>query len=86
MNITSKEAKRFVKYISKMEFLEFIGMARMLCVPVVHDNDYDKPRDFEEVFSEMYDRFIQLEPKVRNDILDFMKKATKGSENNGTST
>ena len=59
---TSKEAKRFVKYLSKMTLIEFIGIAQMLCVPFSIDNDPDKVRDFEEVFSEMYDKFIQLKP------------------------
>jgi hypothetical protein len=57
-NATSKEAKRFVKYLSKMDFIEFIGFARILCVPFTIDNNYDNPREFEEVFSEMYDKFI----------------------------
>ena len=30
---TTKEAKRFVKYLSKMTLIEFIGIAQMLCVP-----------------------------------------------------
>jgi hypothetical protein len=38
-NATSKEAKRFVKYLSKMTFIEFIGLAKMLCVDFVIDND-----------------------------------------------
>ena len=79
-NATSKEAKRFIKYLSKMTFIEFIGLAKMLCVDFVIDNDQNKIKEFEEVFSEMYDTFIQLKPEVRRDILDFMKKATKGSD------
>ena len=75
---TSKEAKRFVKYLSKMTLIEFIGIAQMLCVPFSIDNDPDKVRDFEEVFSDMYDKFIQLKPEVRIDILQTMKKVVKG--------
>lgn len=79
-NATSKEAKRFVKYLSKMDFIEFIGFAKILCVPFTIDNNYDNPRDFEEVFSEMYDKFIQLKPEVRFDILNLMKKTVKGRD------
>ncbi len=77
-NVTSKEAKRFVKYLSKMTLIEFVGIAKMLCVPFSIDNNPDKIRDFEEVFSEMYDKFIHLKPEVRFDILDTMKKVVKG--------
>ena len=75
---TSKEAKRFIKYLSKMTLIEFIGAAQMLCVPFSIDNNPDKIRDFEEVFSDMYDTFIQLKPEVRTDILQTMKKVVKG--------
>ena len=79
-NATSKEAKRFVKYLSKMTLIEFIGIAQMLCVPFSIDNNPDKVREFEEVFSEMYDKFIQLKPEVRLDILNLMKKTVKGRD------
>ena len=75
---TNKEAKRFVKYLSKMTLIEFIGVTQILCIPFAIDNDPDKVRDFEEVFSDMYDKFIQLKPEVRNEILDTMKKTVKG--------
>ena len=75
---THKEIKRFVKYLSKMTLIEFIGVAQMLCIPFTEDKDIEKPREFEEVFSEMYDQFIQLKPAVRVDILDVMKKTVKG--------
>ena len=75
---THKEIKRFVKYLSKMTLIEFIGVGQMLCVPVTEDKDIEKPREFEEVGSEMYDQFIQLKPAVRVDILDVMKKTVKG--------
>ena len=75
---THKEIKRFVKYLSKMTLIEFIGIAQMLCVPFSIDNNPNKIRDFEEVFSEMYDKFIQLKPEVRIDILQTMKKTVKG--------
>lgn len=75
---TTKEAKRFVKYLSKMTLIEFIGVTQILCVPFAEDNDPDKVRDFEVVFSEMYDKFIQLKPEVRSEILDTMKKTVKG--------
>lgn len=77
-NATSKEIKYFVKYLSKMTLIEFIGIAQMLCVPFSIDNDPNKIRDFEEVFSEMYDKFIQLKPEVRFDVLQTMKKTVKG--------
>ena len=79
-NATSKEAKRFVKFLSKMTLIEFIGIAQMLCVPFSIDNNPDKVREFEEVFSEMYDKFIQLKPEVRLDILNLMKKTVKGRD------
>ena len=75
---THKEIKHFVKYLSKMTLIEFIGIAQMLCVPFSIDNDPNKIRDFEEVFSEMYDKFIQLKPEVRFDVLQTMKKTVKG--------
>lgn len=75
---TTKEAKRFVKYLSKMTLIEFIGITQMLCVPFSVDNDPEKIRDFEEVFSEMYDKFIQLKPEVRYQILHTMKNVVKG--------
>ena len=75
---THKEIKRFIKCLSKMTLIEFIGVSQMLCVPFTEDNDIEKPREFEEVFSEMYDKFIQLKPAVRIDILDVMKKTVKG--------
>lgn len=75
---TTKEAKRFVKYLSKMTLIEFIGIAQMLCVPFSIDNNPDNIREFDEVFSDMYDKFIQLKQEVRHEILQTMKKVVKG--------
>ena len=50
----------------------------MLCVPFSIDNNPDDIREFDEVFSDMYDKFIQLKPEVRYEILHTMKKVVKG--------
>ena len=68
-------------YITKMEPLEFVGLARLLGVAVVEDN-LDKeseqkvtPRSFSDVLSDVMAKFNMLGRTRKREILKLVKKS-----------
>lgn len=74
-NPSEKEFQNFVNYTSKLEAMEFMGLIRMLNVDIFKNDKEKTPRSFEEIFSEVMDKFIQASPMQRKNILKILKAA-----------
>ena len=74
-NPSEKEFQNFVNYTSKLEAMEFMGLVRMLNVDIFKNDKEKTPRNFEEIFSEVMDKFIQSSPMQRKNIMKILKAA-----------
>ena len=74
-NPSEKEFQNFVNYTSKLEAMEFMGLVRMLNVDIFKNDKEKTPRSFEEIFSEVMDKFIQASPMQRKNIMKILKAA-----------
>lgn len=70
------KTNEFIKLISKLEPIEFIGIARILCVDIM-DEANKTPRDFEDILSDVVVKFNSLARKQRRDILKVLRKVEK---------
>lgn len=77
----------FVTQVVKLPCEEFLGVARILCVPItvtcaqaIETSDKVQIRELEEVFSDMIDRFVQLKREQRGELLFVVFEATKKSK------
>ena len=80
-NPSEKEFQNFVNYTSKLEAMEFMGLVRMLNVDIFKNDKEKTPRSFEEIFSEVMDKFIQASPMQRKNILKILKAAVHKKRN-----
>ena len=71
----------FIDLIKYLEPVEFIGLARVLCIDIM-DKETKQNRDFYVVLNDMINKFNSLGRKQRREILSVLKKARK--ENAGT--
>ncbi len=74
-NPSEREFQNFVNYTSKLEAMEFMGLVRMLNVDIFKNDKEKTPRSFEEIFSEVMDKFIQASPMQRKNIMKILKAA-----------
>lgn len=73
--VSSKILIEFINLVPTLEPIEFLGLAKVLCTNTV-DEDM-APRPFEDILSDMIDRFISTGSRQRKDILKVMKNAKK---------
>lgn len=87
---TEKEFLQFINLVAKLDHIEFFGIAQILTVPLVvkeEGNDKPKEREFEEIFSDVLDKFIELPKKKRRDIVKLLTGDLKvGVNKNGNNT
>ena len=73
-----------IELITKLEPVEFIGLARVLCVDIINEED-KTTRDFYEVLNDIVDKFNTLARKQRKEILSILRRVKKenviGTEN-----
>ena len=74
-NPSEREFQNFINYASKLEAMEFMGLVRMLNVDIFKNDKEKTPRSFEEIFSEVMDKFIQASPMQRKNIMKILKAA-----------
>ena len=78
MAVNEKEFMSFVEKISKLEMMEFLGVARMLSVPLVEkDGDETKGREFDSILSDMMDAYLNLNRTQKRNLDTIIKKAGK---------
>ena len=65
--------KVFLECVSKLEPLEFAGLATMLKIPLEEDG---VPRAFEDIFKDVIEKFPTLRWKLRRDIKKMLIELT----------
>lgn len=73
--VSSKILVEFIELIPTLEPVEFLGLAKILCTNTVDENM--KARPFEDILSDMIDRFLLTGRRQRKDIIKVMKNAKK---------
>lgn len=63
----------FINLIKYLEPVEFIGLARVLCVDIINEED-KTTRDFYDVLNDMVNKFNTLARKQRREILSVLRK------------
>ena len=74
-NVSSKTVINFLELVTQLEPIEFVGLSKILCVTLV--NQKNEPREFEDILSDMIDKFISTGRKQREDIIKVLKKSIK---------
>lgn len=85
-----KNTLEFIQEIAILEEVEFLGLAHLLGVKLTDDNKV--PREFEDIFSDIFDRFVGLRRQKRKEIMKILKEVNRGrpkksiieGETNGT--
>ena len=63
----------FINLIKYLEPVEFIGLARVLCVDIINKEN-KTARDFYDVLNDMVNKFNTLARKQRREILSVLRK------------
>jgi hypothetical protein len=74
-NPSEREFQKFVKEVSQLEPMEFMGLVRIFNIDIFKQDEEKTPRSFEEVFSEVLDGFIKASPMQRKNIMKILKAA-----------
>lgn len=76
-NSNKKELNRkFMMELTKLEITEFIGVARLLNVKVLKE-DNETARNFVDVFSDIVDSYDKLGRSARRNLMKIVKAAAK---------
>lgn len=70
-----KDLEKLYKYISKLNFISFMGVAKILTVPIKTEND--EFRDAKEILEEMGRNFLKASPKFKKDFLKILNENEK---------
>ena len=85
-NGREKDFEKFVSMISKLQPVEFDGLARILgvkCSTSEKNEDGEievTVRAFDKVMEEVFDSFLGLSKKKRKEVLEVVKYASKGAK------
>lgn len=71
---SSKSFEEFLMLISKLNAIEFFGLTKILCVPLL---DGEHNRDFADLLDDVLDRFEKCGRSQRREILRALRAATK---------
>lgn len=74
---SEKEFQSFLKTVSELEPIEFMGLVRIFNVDIFK-NDKDKtPKTFETILSEVLDSFIAASPRQRKNVMKILTAAVQ---------
>lgn len=75
---SAQDLEKLILEISKLEPIEFLGVAKVFNVELFEEGEEKKPRNFELVLSEILDKYITLTRKQRRTIMKLIKTANLG--------
>lgn len=73
--VSSKTFLSFIEEVSKLSEVEFVGLSKILCVPIL-DKDKNE-RSFEDILSDMMDKFLMIKRGKRKEILTMIKDVNR---------
>lgn len=65
-----------IELITELEPVEFIGLARVLCVDIINEKD-KTTRDFYDILNDIVNKFNTLARKQRREILSVLRRVKK---------
>ena len=65
-----------IELITELEPVEFIGLARVLCVDIINEED-KTTRDFYDILNDIVNKFNTLARKQRREILSVLRRVKK---------
>lgn len=74
-NITGEKLQEFIRCVSLLSEIEFLGVAKILTVSIVKEDH--TPRAADEILGDMIDTFVFLNRKKRRDLMKVLKQITK---------
>lgn len=78
--VSDKELLRFLNQVTQLSEMEFIGLARILNISLVEDNEEKTPKDFEYIISDLIDKYLTLNREKRKNLKKILHKALKDKE------
>lgn len=76
-NPSEKEFQLFLKAISQLEAIEFMGLVRIFNVDIFKNDEQKTPKNFEEILSEVIDCFVAASPLQRKNVMKILKAASQ---------
>lgn len=73
-----KDLEKLMLEISKLEPIEFLGVAKIFNLDLFENDEDKKPRNFEIILSEILDKYISLSHRQRRTIMKLIKSANLG--------
>lgn len=73
--VSSKTFLSFIEEVSKLSEVEFIGLSKILCVPILDKEENERP--FEDILSDMMDKFLLVKRSKRKEILKMLKDSNR---------
>lgn len=70
-----KELIRFIGLINNLSATEFLGVVRIMNLTIIGENN--KSRSFEDIMSDMIDKFIEYNRTQRRNLIKIIKKASQ---------
>lgn len=70
-----KELIRFIGLINALPATEFLGVVRVMNLTAIGENN--KPRSFEDIMSDMIDKFVEYNRTQRRNLMKIIKKASQ---------
>lgn len=73
--VSPKTFLSFIEEVSKLSEVEFVGLSKILCVPILDKDKNERP--FEEILSDMMDKFLMIKRGKRKEILNMIKDVNR---------
>ena len=73
-NLKGKEIEQLMELICQLGPVEFAGLATMMKIPLVEEDEQKTPRSFVEVFEDVLKKFPSLPRKLRRDIKKMLRE------------
>lgn len=73
--VSSKTFLSFIEEVSKLSEVEFVGLSKILCVPILDQDKNERP--FEDILSDMMDKFLMIKRGKRKEILNMIKDVNR---------
>jgi uncharacterized pyridoxal phosphate-containing UPF0001 family protein len=74
-NPSEREFQNFINMVSKLEAIEFLGLVNIFNIELFKKDKEKSPKTFEEIFSELMDRYIKASPLQRKNVTKILKAA-----------
>ena len=73
--VSPKTFLSFIEEVSKLSEVEFVGLSKILCVPILDKDKNERP--FEDILSDMMDKFLMIKRGKRKEILNMIKDVNR---------